>query len=723
MTANLYIGGIFQSDKGIIGGNLKIAKERASNEMYYRTKVSGSITFLKDDYQALYEMDLDTRCEVQLIDGGLIAKAHFFKTDCEFDVDNGICTLKPKFVDNYEKLLQGIDNKENITRLECPINTIQGYKRGIIQFYMHGDKKITNVIGNMSYEIDAEEERDAEKLQRMPSQGGFGFTAFSTWGIYSFYIPASQFIPQAVLDIVNGDYFGNSPQSYQEGSARFRNRQTGAYFTITSDAYQSATLYSASGEAMGAVNINGWNGLPVITDFQRNEYAFTEVATMPRFVYARYLTDKATANAEERLAEDISGENLNYRYVEKITSGILPNVRFIQSTDVQDDPTEWGRDSQGKYFVKPTAGAPFNNPRVIPFARSLWSPTTYWLISDITLADHTDARNEAFFCKDAYAIIDVLRRLIDKVDESILGVQSEFLEPTLNHPMFDVFDRFTKWWITPITNIKKTYYEQAAQKGDISIQDILKMLRALGLYWHLENTRYGYVMRIEHYLWYRNGGSYVSDTRTPIISLGNVTSPKLGKPWSFGQNKVSWDLDKPKRLEFAWQSECTEEFNGYPLEIKNAYMENGSKDTISAGVFIPDIDLVIASPGEVSDDCFALFMTNRVANQNVIPLVDANIPGATPLVRMQNGYLSYLWIEQNLLKYGLGGNRYAIENAEFTENKTARMRKQDVVFPIGWDSLQEYGLIETPMGKGEMIKVEWDVESHKASATIKLDNE
>lgn len=120
-----YIGNMYSNDNWITSrvcnpvykDDLAKEFELETNQRFYRTKLSGKISFIRDDYDYINNQPFETQFQLLIRksnDGGRTwgqnyFKGKFFKTDCEFDADNKKCTVQPDPLDDYNDVLAGLE--------------------------------------------------------------------------------------------------------------------------------------------------------------------------------------------------------------------------------------------------------------------------------------------------------------------------------------------------------------------------------------------------------------------------------------------------------------------------------------------------------------------------------------------------------------------------------------------------------------------------------------
>lgn len=739
-------GGTYVPDADILfGDDIKLSLERESEEMYRRLKVSGTFTFVRDAYSAVVGSSMNDLLTLELYTDALIATAPFRKGSCEISQDDRTAKINPQSIDKYEKLLNGKDNKYNITRIGAESESVDMTKRTILQLYFEHDNKITNIIGNTSYEVDASPSlAEGETIERK-----YHFAVYKRYRRLYFKTDVAD------LKYLEGGYIGEDGAPYilvkEDGTYRLQSYNgtwrfidnAGNIVNYNGNPLRTATqseIVDPKSVPSVKYRYRYLQGSSVFYAWDGNEFSFYN-NPLPRLgeiegevafsLYARYLHDKDGINGAWLRADDITDENLNYRYVSPyyLPYALFPDLRVLNNLVTSEEPTEWGQLDNGRYFTKPEIQTSiFRDGYVVPIGRYQWGPSSFWFINDLDLADYEDGLyNDGFTLKDAYSLRSILKNLVIKAsDGEITDVASDFLFSDIN-PFDGSYAIPQKYFITPITNIKKTYYDQAAQKGDITLNDVLSMLKTVfNCYWHLEESEGAWVMRIEHRIWYYKGGRY-SGTISPE-DLTGYECPLPNKRWLDGTNTYKYVLDAPKRIEFAWAESCTEYFNGYAIDIKDAYLEKGKTDKRNASNFVSDVDLIIAQPSSLGDDVMVLLHTDLLNKVNITTVEPKGLLPSTgsklhPLARLQNGSLSFLMLERIFLNRPLGGNNYEIDGEIFQAVQEfgyplLRMKHQTIQFPK--TDFDENKLVQTDLGAGEIDKVEYDLSSGMANLELLL---
>lgn len=721
LTINLIVGGAVRATHPIFNDDIQLQYKREDNQIFSRETIDGTIHFVREDFDFIERCGAETEFTLRVYrEDTFLGESKFFKSDCEFDYDSRIVDVKLTTKDRYEKILGHLDDTFNLVNLAPTIEALSVPQRGVLQFYMVNDIKVTNVVGSIDYEVDATPPENPEDY------------AGKVYDNHLIDITEDDILDPSYIGIV-GRYIGNLQDpngvAFNEDKSlkivhSFR-QVGGSYYHYLElfDTYNEAIICTSQGTGL----------FPSHIQFLVPQVAFTPVTKsiiiQNRSIYGRILHNNASAQVKVRRADldDITDANKNYEWVTPMGQlGALTN-RFIVSMDTQDAPTKWGRNSLGKYFVEPSIPVGFGTTaHLVPIGHSLWSPASYWFVSDRPLASQIDADySVAFTLKDTYPLWSVIKVLLGKVDDSLSfandDAHSIFFNSELGIP--EGFE--DKGWVrsfndgiylAPITNLKKTRYEQAAQRGDISLGQVFEMLRKVfQCYWWIDDDK----LRIEHISYFKNNHSYIEGEVAPTIDVTKIRNPRLDLAWTHETNKITFDKGRcPKRYEFGWSEESTAPFKGYPIDIRDKHLnEDASEDAIVNG-FVSDLDLVIITPNLVSDDCFALI---QASHEREVPIFYPNFTFSDiPSYVMNNGYLSLFYCALFYYPYDLGGWQAYMEGGRIDVKGTRGYAKQTLTFPTTIDKVRSLGRIKTALGIGDVDEIKLNGSTLIAEATLAL---
>lgn len=723
LSIKLKINGVYTQEDvhPVFGDDIKINISREENQIFRREKIEGTFKFVNKDFDLIYECSIFTKFTLEIYrEDVFVGSANFIRTDCEFNLDDKICSVKLTTKDIYEKILNGYDNKYNLVKLAPKRESVTLTKRAILQFYVRGENVVTNVVGGVHYEQSCKEVYDAGELKDIYHFGG--------------YLPLSYIYINKVIDAtapldVFGRYFIDNSTAGGAGIIYINETNSNYRIQLTHLASEWVLLLidSSTNKTLASANVpNVQSGSQAITFVKTGssggDYA-SGTYNSDGDLYCRVLLPKQFDKSFQRsMDNDITDYDSNYPYVGGVSlDRFAPKMKMV--ADKTSTPTEWGIDSEGSYFTYPILNAEQQERGVspIPIGQSHWERMSSWLLSDDDVSDLVHDFNTTFILKDSYPIGNAIAVLLKEIDNTISfeGTQdySMFLYSGAMQELYsyDFLGCRNALHITPISNIKKTFYEHAAQKGEISLKQILDMLRNVyNCYWYIDSDKR---LRIEHIVYFKNGNSYTSEKPTPSIDVTIKKNLPTGESWGFAQNTVEYETDKcPARYEFKWGDKCTYPFVGEPIDVKDIYLDASRKESVGIENFLADIDYIVSNPAEVSDDLFALFEVNKTTKK--VDILDVRLNDRSPKFKIQNPYLSMIVAEQYYYPFDLSGWKAYAGKYGLDVYKTKGIKKQTLSCPLTLAEMRSIGVIRTELGNGTIDKLEAEINTLYAKNTI-----
>lgn len=700
--------------------------ELETNQRFYRAKLSGKITFVRDDYDYINRQSFDNEflyCIEKSDDGGRTwfqyFQGKFMKTDCTFtDYDKKV-VVQPDAIDDYNDVLAGLEKEYNLITLAPTIQRITINKRPLIQIYVPGDSVVSCFLGGTNWEQDANATTDQNALVQTYH--------FALCNILKEIQITSNGSPAVIAGLYTGRMATGASADVFEGKL-YPELNVNYYIYISQQRINGGLPFG-----IAVVEIRKQSDDTVMFRYQKItqepfdtlEFDLTAVegsgatgtmhADMKSYnIYARYLCDVEKINDLNTYplpADDIVDNNRNYRRA----IGYAIDVAFI-SNNFSDTPTEWGLADNGKYFAPPYSifGQTF-----YPIARSTWRYASLWFgfyLMDWILEEK--ARKE-YTLRDAFPVASCISVLLNQIAPGITheatAEYSQFLYGG-NNPISGLNFRLL---VSQKTNIINGEYQQPAQKAPTTLQQFTNMLRdCFKCYWFIEDGKF----KIEHIQYFRNGGSYsggvvLSHDLTKELNLRN------GKPWAFNTSEYSFDkVDLPERYQFEWMDDVTAAFEGLPIQVISKYVTPGKVEEINISNFTSDIDMMLLNPGNISSDGFALFaaVPPTSGSQWILPFTRQTINGVEYF--LQNGYLAFINLQSPYWMYDLPARRVSINGSEVYAYGIERKKKQTFSFPAN-DDPNPMQLIKTYIGNGQVDKLSVNLCSRSIKTTLKYDTE
>ena len=704
--------------------------ELETNQRFYRAKLSGKISFIRDDYDFINTRPFDYEFLYGIDksnDGGKTwvpyFSGKFMKTDCTFvDYDKKV-TVQPDVIDDYNEVLAGLEKEYNLITLAPSIQRITINKRPLIQIYVPGDSIVSCFLGGTNWEQDANATTDQSLITKRGNLGGYNFSLCNI-------LKEIQITSHGSPAVISGLYSGRMATGATPG-------------TFTGNLYPELNVYyyifisqqTIEGTPFGIaiVEIRKRSDDTVMFrytkatqgPFDTLEFDLTAVegsgatgtmhADMKSYnIYARYLVDVDKIDdleTDQIATNDIVDNNRNYRRV----IGYAIDVAFI-SNNFSDTPTEWGLADNGKYFAPPYS---IYGQTFYPIARSTWRYASLWFgfyLMDWLLEEKA---RKVYTLRDAFPVASCISVLLNQIAPGITHAAtaeySQFLYSG-NNPISGLNFRLL---VSQKTNIINGEYQQPAQKAPTTLQQFTNMLRdCFKCYWFIEDGKF----KIEHIQYFRNGGSYsggaiLSHDLTKELNLRN------GKPWAFNTSEYSFDkVDLPERYQFEWMDDVTAAFEGLPIQVISKYVTPGKVEEINISNFTSDIDMMLLNPGNMSSDGFALFaaVPPTSGSQWILPFTKQTVNGVE--YYLQNGYLAFINLQSPYWMYDLPARRVSINGSEVYAYGIERKKKQTFSFPAN-DDPNPMQLIKTYIGNGQVDKLSVNLCSRSIKTTLKYDTE
>ena len=695
--------------------DLSLDYERETGQRFFRARLSSKLTFMREDYDLIMGAAFDS---VYLI---IIQKSDnmglswsdyytgkFVRTDCTIDADNGFVMVQPETYDQYSDVLAGLDKEYDLIKLS-PANQRIGYqRRPVLQVYALGDTILSSFLSGMYWEQDCEAQMQGD-ADYLINTCHFALNTILREISVSGDLSAANALYSGQItlgtEFYGGSLYPQTANGYRvDVVIQYSEDHKKAYYTLTRIS-DNAALYSFS-ESTTPLAVSGDFDMTPVSGSGMTGHMYGRYTGYVMF--ARYILDVeeiAGLPTYPILATDMITDNKNYH---RAIGYSIPIAQI--SNNLTWDVTEWGRNPLGQYYLPPNQTDAF-----FPLARSRWRTYSIWfkyyaLDNVLEEAGRADA-----VIRDAFPIASCISVLLGQFSSITFGESAEysqFLYGSVN-PISGMSFRL---FMSQKSNITAGEYTIPAQKAPCTLGTILNMLKNVyQCYWHIDNGK----LRIEHISWYKNGGSY-SGSQNVGIDLTALINTRNGKPLSFCQNEYSYEKeDMPERYQFSWMDDCTEAFDGQPIQVLSGYVKEGKIEEITISDFTADIDLMLLYPAGISVDGFALFAAVDDGYMGYkLPYVEYTEKGST--FYCQNGYLGLRWVLPLYWVYDLPSWIVKINNANVTARGIQRRKKQQVNFPTLTDpNLMD--LIKTGLGNGEIKNLSINLGSRNAKTSLCFD--
>lgn len=593
--------------KPIYKDDLSIDFEQESGQKFFRKKVNGKLTFLREDYALIMNAPFDTIYHLIIKKSDDFGKSwqnywhgKFMRTDCTIDEFDKTLTVQPSITDEYTDVLEGLEKEFNLIELAPHMETLLLAKRSLIQVYKKGDKVVSCFLSGSNWEQEVNERVDS--INKLVDKYHFAKIYESiTAAVYNKFNDGSTIAFHGYYRLESVKNKGNETDYILVKDDNPLYVLTMDVVKVSADGYRSIVRLYNDGEVYFEQEIYAnvaENGTYTVKGKSKpyqpsNKEVNVEVSNIS--VFSRLLLDVKKIMDKDTYAladDDLVENNRNYHYAIGYNMG-----NIVTTSRGSDTPTEYGKRDDGKYFMPP-----HDVDKFYPIGKNTWDMISFWFkfkFEDKIAEENGRADIEL---KNAYELgscIDVLLQKISDVRFDSNANCSQFLYGDVN----PISKQEQRLFITPKSNIIVSEYQDPAQKATCTLQTILNMLRdTCRCYWFIEDKR----LHIEHVSYFNNGGAYGGQ---PAIGydLTRLKNPRNGKPWSFARGEYSFDkFDMAERYQFKWMDDCTEPFDGFPIEIKSNYVQKGKIEEINVGSFSSDVDLIMLNPKNISKDGFVV---------------------------------------------------------------------------------------------------------------------
>lgn len=767
--------------------NIKKQYKKESNQMFFRESIDGKVTLRGSDYEYVDNISIEDNVGFYIYrDGAVYAVNEFNKTDCKINHSEYSIELKLKPKDKYDKLLNDYDKTYDLLKMPIAKASVALTKRCAIQLYFQGDNTITSYAGGTYWEDEVTEPvDDVDSLQNKyyfskgPSFNEINLSGFN-YDINTVYkMTEGQSVWNGTEKVIIGGIVYERPSSivftkvYSAGTglgqyaeelplclsdgtkAAYHVIAQGAYATYDTyrieiytnhngtgqKIYQSEGLYGndsnfllAQGQIYKMVKIS--RGTPYKEPEPESFYLGEKIIT--RYLWGRLLCDVDMGTdgtpTYDLPYDDFATERANFKKCIGLnfkSDNSMNLVYFVQSDSVQEEPTPFGVNDSGEYFVAPRIYGGFAGEIYpYPFARSTWGNTSLWVGFENSvnqqlpiLENFLNKFYKPIVHKDCMEIGSVIKALLEKIDSTIKFDSSpEYSEFLYGAPDNSVGKLGQRVYITQKSNVLKGEYDQAAQKGEITFGQVMNMLKnCFRCYWYIDSEKR---FRIEHVRYFMNGLSYSSPERQYDLT---VVLDKFNKrPALYGQQEISYSKSELKsRYEFAWSDHSTEMMGGgFSVDVNSNYIEQGSTENINVDLFSPDLDFMMFAPDRFSQDGFALIVTD---SDNKVPVVYATAhnqqnPGVEMKNYVQNYYASFLHLFNNYLYDMPAWNIISSADYESGDKKFyVRDIKKCVEHKVKFQPNSDpdiYKLITTEQGDGSIDDLTVDIDTGLVDVTL-----
>ena len=653
---------------------------KESDQVFFRKKLTGpSLIFCNDDFDIINNAAFTTKFNVEIFilnEFGLYVSDFigvFYKTDCDFDLDRKQLTVQPDPVDNYKKVLEGLDREFNLIDLAPPTVELDYQLQPLFQVYRFGSNVVTNILSGNFFE---------QEIANVPSG--------STELIADFFFGFLGSFGAVVGDNIDVDVTGEYVDEYGillSDPTKGWIRKDGVYRVrfvdlVDPDADMIIERVSDNLELYRGTHTDG-------QDYDTVNFVSLTTGDEARFIfrafYGRFLTNQETigiATPSDIPETDIVSPQTAYTKVLGIgsvgatgTAGTSFEDVILPVFDHSTTADRWGKFASdadifpGEYFNRPTGAG---TGAIYPLDRGDWEQASFWWQYDSVLRDFQESGSETKTQYNAYKLVDVIQSVL-----TALGTGLTFDETTdCSQFFFDSGNPIRTIDATPVivpkSNIIVGEYGTPAKRAPIRLSYLLALLwGAYKCKWHIDGTNFV----VENAEYYHKGTSYT--TNTVGADLTTLTEAKTGKAWSYKTNKWKYDKSQiPGQIRITWMEDTSEVFDGFPIDIRSDFADQGNIEEIAIPVFTSDIDYIQLAPDNISKDGFFFGEAGTVASRLTLPFVTLDL-GNVGEYKVQNGYAAMVYLQNQYHKFVLPAEDITLNLEDTTAESVKRTKLQE----------------------------------------------
>lgn len=750
--------------------------KKETGQVFFRNSLEGSVKIFGTDFDFINSQSLETKYLLLIADTSykLVSLNSFAKTDCKLDTVRHSIELKLSSIDRYSKIMNKYDNTYDLIKLSPAITPLTLTKRLLYQFYIQGANSVSCYANGTYWEQDVNEAIDdanalknkyyfaknftkqeivIEKEQseyfagtyiRDENYNGYKWIHTTKSNLVFWLDPLSDsekanYATQAwpygnILNAATGFHPTNTTGESRNSLYWIKFNDTRTFGSLNIPNLKSKSVYCTSykdKEFNGVFNSGSGADYGLKKELDNTNAFNLRDCLIDYTIWGRILADVDTAIEQstgqtktlyDLPKDDFVSERVNYRKC----IGLI-GLQVKQTGYTVTHPTKYGRNDAGEYFTNNFVSALTRTEHMpVPISRSSWANTSLWAIIPDTWSTFEYQFRSKYTLKDAFSLADVIKALLHKIDPLVkfeaTPEYSDFFygdNPASITPLDNLRAGYVPF-IAPKSNVLKGNYDQAAQKAEITFEQVMNMLRdCFRCYWYIDDNNR---LRIEHISYFMKGLSYTSPNIQ--LDLTKKYDKFNNKAVLYAQEATSYNKDDlNSRYEFSWMDDSTDTFDDMEIDVNSVYVQSDKTEEINSEVFSTDIDLMLYAPDKFSNDGFALMMASK--NTGKVPIVA--VSGLrddeyiyTYAVTPQNYLCSWLYLARY---YMLDMPAYHIEYTRAPSADAYRVRgvkqfkQQDIEFQTS-ENIDLNKAIKTLVGTGIIDSLSMNIDTKLISATL-----
>ncbi len=702
----------------------KYAKE--SGQEFFRTSLEGGMSLFGSDFELVASKSLSTKFSLTIEKLNSTTgiwetyyTGEFSKTDCKLDYSKKKCEFKAQAADEYTEVMNKYDNTYDLVKLAPAITSIDLYKRSLMQIYVMGSSTISNFFGGTYWESEVN-----EVIESHNELVNYYFANIGNAN--EFYVENSG------VDGANGVYAGVDGVWYNSNGYKAELEfvysepvgNTSGYYLVIKEPDSSAIIFRSitvivlpTAEAHPYINTSSMG--MTRADSPSTSVVFTIDTIFTYQVYRRLLCDVETAPdgtpTYDLPTDDFVSDNRNFKKCVGFSGGLV-----FCTTATRKTPTRFGVNDYGEYFTDEFIPIYAGLGRALPICRSAWANASLWYVYSSSYEEWEPKLRKRYTVEDAYSVADVIKVLLKEIDPSLsheaTTEYSQFLYNTDAPPVGKA-----KFYtcITQKTNILKGDYDQAAQKAELSLKELMDMLRdCFRCYWFIEDGKF----RIEHILYFINGGSYSAYSRYQL----DFTQSKdqfNRRPNCYFQSVVEYDKSMlPGQYKFEWMDNASEPFATPAVSIRSEHVQKNVTEEIHINKFSSDVDFMLFNPSEFSNEGFALLLPELVDGKLELPIKTTQgiaTGNGVYSITTQNSYATWLSLF-GFYRYDMPGQEIEVNGVDQYAAGIKKCMEHSIEFPSAED-LDTIRLIKTSFGDGKISEITINLDTRQAKVKLQYE--
>lgn len=699
--------------------------KRFENEVFHREDIEGiTLYFEQEDYTLIRSADIETEFVIykyEMISGveTLRFTGVFYRTDCRFI--NHAQEAQVTFVvqDSYKKIIESLDKEHDLYELNVPKVSFQYTRSPIFQFVvlenliLEVQPKVTNIAGGSVYEVE---------MTNPPVGGGDLLINYHFGGVGGVAFVTGE---EGMNPDISGSYIAGLAGFVRQSDSRYRIRVDDGTGLLTAydDLFGGVPVYEAASLSPGD---HVWDDAILVSNTTGHQAKF-----IWREIYGRVLCNTDTVLGqptydipEVDIVDPLDGYTkcigIGRSFIDFNRIVLDPANILYGGNQHRPEPTIFPPipDTEdffvGEYIDHPEdyeAGEWFQ------INESTWKQGSFWFIHDSVTRSIQDELVETITENNAYLLEDVLQALLTANEIPLTFASDTTSSQFFFDPSNPINGSGRNVVFAPKSNIILGQYNNPARYAPIKLNNVFSFLE--GVYsckWHTTATH----LVVEHREFYHRGMSY--GTNNVTVDLTSLVEPKSGTAWAFRQTEEYYDKSAmPEQIRFYWMDDVSKPFRGFPINIRSRFVQLGDIREYRIDWFTSDIEFMGLAQTEVARKGFFVAEVELVDGVYTIPVVTVTTTNGGSY-KLQNGYLSLLYLVPTYHKYVLPATNVTVNVEDVSALSVKRSRLHDLELPSKViTAANVMNMITTELGDALVREVTDNVDGSGSKLVVELD--